>query len=241
MIEIMFDKLKMAEIQKSMAEFPKALPRIVVKAIKKTVTYTKTQAARRIRNHIHLKNSTIKDRIVYLQRPTLDRWMAVLGISKKRIPIVEFSHQETYLGVAYSISNQVGFVKGAFLSTMKTGHKGAFVRKRHDEFDTDIHARRPWFAKLKGTPYRGPIKELYGPSLAAVFQNAMGVLQWTANDSRQYLETELDWMVTDYLLNRIRGGQSADREGSDETLKSINSAIDSQLSGRDALRMAGVI
>lgn len=54
-------------------------------------------------------------------------------------------------------------VKGAFIATMPTGHKGVFVRVGSGHKKVERNGRKRWYGL--------PIRELYGPSIPAAFGN----------------------------------------------------------------------
>jgi len=197
MIDVKINPADIARVRLVFRDIPKAIPRVLSRAINKTATHVRSEAAKMLRPMIGLKLTTIKKRVIIKSRATLKRWASVIGISGRRIPVIEFGIKPTFRGVG--IKTQKGgkqFVTGAFVATMKTGHEGVFKRKQHDEFDTEEHGRRPWFAALGKSPYRSPIRELFGPSLGMILEgSSVAVLQTLISKSGVYLEKEVDRQI----------------------------------------------
>lgn len=89
-----------------------------------------------------------------IRNATASTLSATLSATRKRIPLIDFHAQGPMpsrgqgQGVTYQLRGGAGRVPNAFLTVMKTGHKGVFARKGK--------------ARL-------PIRELFGPSLGHVF------------------------------------------------------------------------
>lgn len=183
LVEIKFDSKKLRQIQSMLSSYPRALPKVMSRAINRTASSARTQTARKISEIVRLKVSTIRKR-VSLEKASYTRWIATLGISGYRIPLINFGAKQTRTGVSYTIDKKSGRKKlaHAFVATMSSGHKGVFKRKGED---------------------RLPIVELYGPSLGVIFEGASGLAAEITHDAYRELGKNIDQQVA-LILKRAR-------------------------------------
>ncbi len=131
------------------------VPKAAARAINKTITTVNAQAARDIKKDIggKLSISEIKASMNKTQANPRALYAAIYA-KGRRIPLIKIdpSASQDSSGVNYKTGKGRNHIPHAFVSTMKTGHKGVFKRKGS--------------ARL-------PIQELYGPSLPKVFTNGV--------------------------------------------------------------------
>jgi hypothetical protein len=142
-----------ADIDAALREYPKRATRALVRAMNRALTSGRTVMVQRIAADTGLKSGDIRKAIT-LREASSQRLEARLGIGLKRIPLISFNArgQEPSRGrgrgVSYRLRGGAGRIPNAFIATMRSGHRGVFVRS----------------AKA-----RLPIRELFGPSLGHVF------------------------------------------------------------------------
>lgn len=135
------------------------LEKAKVRALNKVADQAKVAASKEIRAAgYNMKAAAIKHRIT-IKRATKGDAVVVIKCSGRPIPLIEFSARETSAGVSVSVKQGRKLIKGAFIATMPTGHKGVFVRVGNQH------------KKVNGQWHGLPIKELFGPSIPAAFGN----------------------------------------------------------------------
>ena len=148
-VEIQVDERRLRRIEADLAAVPKAMPKVMSRAVNKTATSARTVIVRQVAAEMPLKQATLRKR-VRLTRASWRRWRAVVRLTGKRIPLIQFGARQTRRrGVTYRIrkTDRRRLAASAFVATMPSGHRGVF-------------RRRPGAQRL-------PIDELFGPSLQA--------------------------------------------------------------------------
>jgi hypothetical protein len=124
-----------------------------VRALNRTATTVRAEAARRIGREYNIRIGAAKDEMK-IRRATRDDLKAALVVSGRPIPLVEFDARQTAAGVSVKVKGTRKVVAHAFLATMKSGHEGVYIRE------------------IKGSakrPGRLPIRQLFSLSLPAAF------------------------------------------------------------------------
>jgi hypothetical protein len=139
------DSIKMFQ---SLDRMGQKAPIAVMRALNRTIASANTQAVRAISADLGgIKQSHIRDGILVV-RATPGKLEASLNVTGKRLPLIDFKAKQTATGVAYQLPTGRDFVPHAFIATMRSGHRGVFLRRGRK---------------------RLPIAELRGPSLPRVF------------------------------------------------------------------------
>ena len=151
-INIHFDvsqaKAMLSSLQKQV------LPLATSRAINKTSQSAKSAAVKLIAKDMGIKQKDIRTSITLLKASRI-KLQAVVQAGGKRLPIIKLDPHATQDSVGVSYKGQNGQRKqiaGAFIATMKTGHRGIYKR-------------------VPGAK-RFPIIELRGPSIPYVFAQA---------------------------------------------------------------------
>lgn len=131
-------------------------PLAAARALNRSMASVQTQAVRELAGDLGIAQRDVR-RGMALQRATRSKLSATLTVTGRRIPLIAFKAKgpEPSRGrgrVTYRIGSRARTtVAGAFITTMRSGHRGVFRRR--------------------GIP-RLPILELFGPSLPRVFTQA---------------------------------------------------------------------
>lgn len=183
LIKIEYERHKLAAIERMLRGIPNAMPKIISRAINRTATPAKTQTAREISRDAAIKIGDIK-KFITLIKATYQRWQAEIGISRRRIALKKFGARQTKKGVSYKVRKKGSREKipSAFIATMGTGHEGVFKRKGQSRY---------------------PIRELYGPSLGHVFEEAGTIAADVTKTAYEKLAANIDSQVK-FLLARRR-------------------------------------
>lgn len=140
-------------VDAALRDYPKKATRAIVRAMNRAVTSGRTLLVQRLAADTGLKSGDIK-KAMTVHEASSQRLEARLGIGLKRIPLISFNARGPEpsrgrgRGVSYRLRGGAGRISNAFIATMRSGHRGVFVR---------------------GAKGRLPIGERFGPSLGHVF------------------------------------------------------------------------
>jgi len=182
-IEVLVDERKLKGIERMLAGIPRALPKVVTRALNKTATGARAETVREIAAQVIIKQAEIRRNIV-LKRASWRYWVASLRIKGRRIPLIAFRARQTKRGATYQIARTGGRKKlpHAFLATMPSGHK--------------MVAKRKGMARL-------PIRELRGPSVVGVFEGTRGLAARLLGKANRRLAVEINRQIA-VLLEKGR-------------------------------------
>ena len=147
-------------LSKEIDEVAKKTKRAGVRALNKTATQGRNIAQRETRKVINVKAARIKQvyRIIRA-RNNQSVPIARIEVRYKRFPLIFFNGvRQTKKGVTVKMRKDRGrkLFKSAFITTVKSGHKGVFWRKGKK---------------------RLPIKELIGPNPQAIFVEKLNAIE----------------------------------------------------------------
>jgi len=191
-ITVTIDKAKMRAIEQAVAEMPKALPKIMVRSLKRTAAGGRTQLDKEIRAELTVKKRAVMRRIVDEDKATTTHWCWRLGISKERVSLGSFRHSwSKRRGVTY---------------TIRKGHRrrvpSGFVRANPNaRDDTPKAIFRRAGANGQQVP-RYPLRFLMGPSLGQVLTDAPAMLGKVHQTGSVRLEKEIHSQVKLHLQRR---------------------------------------
>ena len=174
-IEVVMDEAQLKDIERMFAGIPRALPKVVARALNKTATFARAEVVHEIATQVIIKQAEIRRNIV-LKRASWRHWVASLRIKGRRIPLIAFRARQTKRGATYQITRTGGRRKlpHAFLATMPSGH--------------EMVAERKGAARL-------PIRALWGPSVVGVFEGAMGLSARLLGNANRRLAVEISRQV----------------------------------------------
>jgi hypothetical protein len=139
------------------ASITKAVALATMRALNRAIITTRADVSSRLNKETGVRVKVIKKRLLVIP-PKIDNLEATLRISGIPVPAVEYRAKQTPTGVAFGTGSSRVFLKGAFLATMKTGHRGVYSRSRPSR-------------SRKGKPRSSPalpIFERFGPPLSTV-------------------------------------------------------------------------
>lgn len=175
----------------------------LVRALNRSGQSVITEAPREVAKTYNLKIAVIK-RQMRLHRAHPGKLSAIVRIFGKRIPLIEFSARQTRAGVTVNVKHQRKTIRGAFIRTMASGHKGVFVRAPNS-----IGQARAKFAFRRGKGSRIaplgqndlPIAQLFALSVPAAFLER-AVMAATKKAAVASFEKNFKQQMT--FLNRAR-------------------------------------
>lgn len=148
------------EVASQFAEAALAMrDRATMRALNEVADQAKVAASRQIRDvGYKLKISAIK-RGITVKRATMANLKAAVIAQGRPIPLIEYSANELKgKGVSVSVLNGRKLIKGAFIATMPSGHRGVFVREENAKHKKMMTRGKPSWHALG-------IRELFGPSI----------------------------------------------------------------------------
>jgi hypothetical protein len=128
-----------------------------LRALNRAIITTRADVSRRLNKDTGVRVKIIKRRLVIIP-PKIEHLEATLRIDGTPVPAREYRAKQTPTGVTFGTGSSRAFLKGAFLATMKSGHKGVYSRARPSR-------------SRKGKPRSSPalpIFERFGPPLSIV-------------------------------------------------------------------------
>lgn len=182
MFEIRYDDSQLKQLERTLAGIPRAMPKVMSRALNRTATEGRTQVARSLSKRMGLRVKDIRETTT-IRRASYRNWRSAVDISKRRIPIYRFGAKQKPKGVTYRKDRKRVLIPHSFIQTMPSGHTGVFRRK---------------------TAGRLPIVELRGPSPAQVFIGAEAEANRILAESRERLAKNIHDQVN--LILRRRAG-----------------------------------
>lgn len=128
----------------------RAVFKAAIKAGNTTLRRVQAESSRRVRAERKLKARFVKSRLKthFPSAADAKRWR--LGFSGAAVPLIEYRATQRKRGVSVNVSGRRQMIRGAFIATMESGHRGVFQRRGRE---------------------RLPIEELYGTRVSDVATN----------------------------------------------------------------------
>lgn len=105
-----------------------AIPAARRRTLNKLAQFAKSEAVRAIRSRYTFKAATVRKSIT-INRANYRSLSAEVKAIGRNTPIIELGARQTKKGVTVAVSKgKRKLLKGAFISTMQSGHKGVFKR-----------------------------------------------------------------------------------------------------------------
>lgn len=167
----------------------KGLPdRVCVRALNKTLTGVKTDISTEIRSVITAKKAAV-DETIKIQKAYTGNMTAVISSTGKPLALIDYSARQTKKGISIQVRKDRPrkVVAGAFIASMKSGHKGVFWRVWHNKTQVKLNKTETaisrsgfvWSSKtnryipIAALPksFRLPVKERFGPRIPDIMGN----------------------------------------------------------------------
>jgi Prophage minor tail protein Z (GPZ) len=128
-----------------------------MRALNRAIITTRADVSTRLKKETGVRVKVIKTRLVVIP-PKIDKLEAILRVGGTPVPAIEYRAKQTPTGVTFGTGSSRAFLKGSFIATMKSGHRGVYSRSRPSR------SRR---GKPRSSPAL-PIFERFGPPLSIV-------------------------------------------------------------------------
>lgn len=204
-INIQFDKSQIENVHAMMGDIKNGAPKVIMRAINKTLTGVQTDAVREIGKDLNLTQTRIR-KDFRINKAAID-WQAGSVVAKGRpVNLASFiGSREGKRGLSVKVkrSGARTVLKHAFIYSRKT--KGgldaatAMEREWHD-YHTKASPRLPW--KKFSPKYRLPVEVLTGPRIEDEYAKAP-VLAEVQNKAKTRLDGNLSHEL-DYELSKLK-------------------------------------
>lgn len=200
MITIRINADDMARVKKSLAGIPGAVERVCMRSINDGLAGMKTDASTEIRSVIVLSKSAV-DATFKTVKASVTSLSGVFASTGSPVPLIEYGARQTTKGVSVQVKrgNPRSVVVGAFIATMKSGHKGVFWREWHQAIRKPVNRNIP-YGKLP-KKYRLPISQRYGPRVPDILSNEP-VMTAVLKKADDRMHTNIDRQIN-YELSKL--------------------------------------
>ncbi|SEM75168.1 Prophage minor tail protein Z (GPZ) [Syntrophus gentianae] len=195
MIRISIDPIDQARVRNILSGMKNMGERVLSRSLNKTITGVKTDASTEIRQELNAKKAAV-DETFTLNKATIKKLSASIVSTGKPLALIDFvGTRQTNKGVSVLVKKTGArkIIPGAFIATMKEGHKGVFWRNWHG-------VKRTKSTKIKygalPKKYRLPMSERFGPRVPDILGNdsVMGTVLKKASDRlHTNIESELNY------------------------------------------------
>lgn len=179
------------QVQAGLEALGKEAPRASMRAINRTLQSVNTQAVRGIAGDLGILQKHVRDTL-RIYRANTNNLRGSLQGTGRRIPLIDFKARgpEPSRGRGAVTAISKGTRKpypGAFIATMRSGHRGVFVRKGASV----KKSRGAWGFNL-------PIKELFGPSVPYIFRKHIraALKSFAGSELAKNLRHEIGYLLT---------------------------------------------
>jgi hypothetical protein len=175
MITIRIDQADMERVKTLLQGVKDGTPKVMVRALNKTLTGVKTDASTEIRNIITASKKAV-DGTFKTKNATVTTLSASFESSGKPLPLIEYSARQTKKGVSFQVKRDRSrfFMERAFIATMKSGHKGIFERNLYGaKPGVKFVSKKTKNIEYGHLPkkYRLPIHELFSSRVCDILSN----------------------------------------------------------------------
>lgn len=173
MFTIRFDTILAQKKFKEMADRlgPKETAKGIASALNRVASSGKTTASRQIRGKYRIKKSDL-DKRMGTSKAGAKHLKAAIWSYGAPIPLRYFKYRQTKRGVKVTVAGRPQLIPGAFVATMKNGHRGVFARGRYDDKGFKFRTRRVRKSmRLTKSKNDLPITALHTLSQGAMFSN----------------------------------------------------------------------
>lgn len=136
---------------------PKIMALAASRALKRAAISARAHLSSALNKETGVRIKVIKPRLLIIHA-TPDKLEALIRVGGTPVPAIEYRAKQTPAGVIFGTGSSRALLKGAFLATMKSGHRGVYSRSR------PTRSRK---GKPRSSPAL-PIFERFGPPLSII-------------------------------------------------------------------------
>jgi len=192
MFEVRIHDKEIKQLEKALAAFPRALPKVMSRAINKTAEQARSKITRTLRDETGVKLKEVRKRVL-IRRATYSNWFALIKLPIRGIYAYSLGAKQTKKGVSWA-TGRGGRVldRHAFIATMPSSHVGVF--------------RRRAATGSEGPPFVGrlPIYELDAWSGTDVWELTQEALAVASRETEERMAKNIAYQV-ELILKRRAG------------------------------------
>lgn len=165
---VKIDKEDLAKVDSAMTGIKNGYAKVVVRSLNKTITGVRADAVKEIQKEITPKAKVIRDTFI-LEKANYANLSASVKSTGWPLPLINYLARAVKAGVSFQVFKRSGrsTLKGGFIATMKSGHKGVFWREYKD---TSGYQAKKSVKRELPKKYRLPIRQRYGPAVPSVLE-----------------------------------------------------------------------
>jgi len=199
MAAIEIDKKQLKQINQLVGNIKKGAATVIRRGVNRTVGQAKTLTSKEVRTVVNLKKKTV-DEHLKVTKANFKSLSAKLTISGRPISLVLYGARRTNAGVNVKVrkSKAIEKHKSSFIATMKSGHRGVYVRTTKPGGRKKPGKASDYNISKSGRVNRLHIDEKYGPSIPAVFQfnNEKKVSKISADNLQKNIDREILYLLS---------------------------------------------
>lgn len=193
---IKFNERDVANVKAMLRGLDAVVPKVLSRSINDTLAGVKTDASAEIRAVVTASKSAV-DSTFKTVKATVTELSGLVSSSGPPMPLIEFAARQVKAGVSIQVkkTNPRTVLKGAFIQTMKSGHKGVFWREYHGAKGP---VKKIAYGRLP-KKYRLPMKQLFGPRIPDILGDdpVMNAVLTKADDRmHKNLDKELNYELS---------------------------------------------
>jgi hypothetical protein len=167
-MEIKINPADLAAVKRMLGGMKDAAPKVLSRALNKTLTGVKTDASTEIRAIITAPKASV-DKTFRVVNATPTNLSALFESKGRPLPLIDFGARQTTKGVSVQVkrASARSVIAGAFIGTLKSGHKGVFWRQWHG----DKRPKKPLAYGTLPKKFRLPIEQRFGPRIPDILSN----------------------------------------------------------------------
>jgi len=134
-VTVQVDKRQLAAVGRMLRGVRNGLPRAVTRGLNKVGRRARTKVVRALARATGIKQKNIRRYNLKLRLASYRRWLVLLAVFGKRIPVIALKARQRRRGVSYRFQRKRTTIAGAFIARMppskRTGrrHRGVYVRR----------------------------------------------------------------------------------------------------------------
>jgi hypothetical protein len=169
------DPVDKAVISLLLANIKNGYPKAMSRAINAGLSTARIEARRKVQEEVTAK-TTYVNAAFEEQKATYSKLSGSLVSTGQPLPLIAYKTSQINAGVNVQVntSGSKSLIKKAFISTVKAGntgeHKGVFIRQSRIKGKGKWPVGKKMVLRVRDDKYRLPIKQLFGPSIPAIFE-----------------------------------------------------------------------
>ena len=197
LFKVSLNKADLAEVERMMKGIKNGYSTVVRRTINDGIKGAKIYTKDTLKKEYTIKAGAVNKTFKQVNATNVKLSGALRSIGAF-VPLINYSARQTKKGVTVQIKKggKRELWPGAFITTMKSGHKGVFSREK-PPYKTKKSPKLPW--KQFEPKYRLPIHEQFGPRVPGIMgkkQNMNEILEKVDKRMEKKLHHEMDFELS---------------------------------------------